>query len=50
MKIEKAAAARKEPEGIREKKVKETPVEGKEKKKRIDLGSYRKLARTTAKD
>ncbi|MCX5829174.1 MAG: hypothetical protein NTV58_14400 [Deltaproteobacteria bacterium] len=34
MKLEKAAAPRKEPEGIKEKKVKETPVEVKEKKKK----------------
>jgi len=34
MKVEKAAAPREEPEGIKEKKTKETPVEGKEKKKK----------------
>ncbi|MGD0274735.1 MAG: hypothetical protein ABSB79_01565 [Syntrophales bacterium] len=34
MKVEKAAAPRKEPEVIKEKKVKEPPVEGKEKKKK----------------
>jgi len=34
MKLEKAAAPRKEPEGIKEKKVKEAPVEVKEKKKK----------------
>ena len=34
MKVEKAAAPLKDPEGIKEKKVKETPVEGKEKKKK----------------
>ncbi|MCK9195353.1 MAG: hypothetical protein M0P16_00045 [Syntrophales bacterium] len=34
MKLEKAEAPRKEPEGIKEKKVKEAPVEVKEKKKK----------------
>ena len=34
MKLEKADSPRKEPEGIKEKKVKETPVEVKEKKKK----------------
>jgi hypothetical protein len=34
MKLEKANAPRKEPEGIKEKKGKETPVEVKEKKKK----------------
>jgi hypothetical protein len=34
MKAEKEATPKKDPEGIKEKKVKETPVEGKEKKKK----------------
>jgi hypothetical protein len=34
MKVEKAAVPRKDPEGIKEKKEKETPVEGKGKKKK----------------
>ena len=34
MKVEKAAAPRKDPEGIKEKKVKEAPVVGKEKQKK----------------
>ena len=34
MKVEKAAAPRKDPEGIKEKKVKKAPVVGKEKQKK----------------
>jgi hypothetical protein len=34
MKAEKAAAPKKDPEGIKDKKAKETPAEGKEKKKK----------------
>jgi hypothetical protein len=34
MKAEKAAATQEDPEGIKKKKIKETPVEGKEKKKK----------------